>query len=415
MPRIVHICPRYRPVRGGVELFFERISEDLAARGDEVSVWTTDASTVQAFTVSGAPRLPPGPERLAGVDVRRFPVRYLPASRVVRTLAHLLPFGTRWRCDTLRWTPFVPALTRAASTTTDRVDLVHVAGLPYSSILFAGVRLAERTGARLVISPFTHVPPPGPAAALFERAYLSPLNIELLSRADRVFVQTPLERQALVGAGLRDDRLVEIGLGVDAEACAGGNRQAARARWGLEAEAVVVGHLANKSWDKGTVDLLDAAEALWARGVRFRLMLAGPEMASFRARLARRPPPDHLVDLGSLTDAERRDFYAAIDLFALPSYVESFGISSLEAALSGSAVVAYDHGGPSQIFVDDDTARLVPTGDLERLGDALAQVIGDRDLRARLAAAGARLARRYDWGRVFGRVRRACDDLLQKT
>src|SRR5262249_43059228 len=156
------------------------VSEDLARRGHRVSVWTTNADTVAAFTARSGDPLQPSRERIRGVDVHRFPIRHVPAQRYVRLLAHVLPFGMPLQCDTLRWTPWVPALTRAAVHQTEPVDLVHVAGLPYSSILLAGVLLAHQTGAPLVISPFTHVPPPGSLDRSIRRAYLSPLNIELL-------------------------------------------------------------------------------------------------------------------------------------------------------------------------------------------------------------------------------------------
>ena len=207
MASIVHICPRYAPARGGVEAYFSRLSDALVGRGDCVSVWTTDASTVRALTNRPPVRLPPFPDALDGVRLRRFPVRYFPAHRLLRTAAHLLPFGTRWRADTLRWTPLVPTMTKAAATTHERVDLVHVAALPYSSLIFAGVRLAEHTGARLIVSPFTHVPAPGRVGRLMRRAYLSPLNLSLLSRAHRLCAQTASEQRALVEAGLSADRI----------------------------------------------------------------------------------------------------------------------------------------------------------------------------------------------------------------
>ena len=241
MANIVHVCPRYFPARGGVELSFIKLSEAAARRGHTVSVWTTDTAAVQGFTVSGGRRLSPGPEPINGVEVRRFPIRYLPAQRYVRTAAHYLPFGTRWKCDTLRWTPWVPALTRAAMHPPGRVDLVHAAGLPYSSLLFAGARLAERTGAPLVMSPFTHVAPPGRVGAGMRRAYLSPLNVRLLLKADRVFVQTELERQALAQVGISTARQTIVGLGVEPSECTGGNRERARRAWHMDDGAVVIG------------------------------------------------------------------------------------------------------------------------------------------------------------------------------
>ena len=411
MANIVNICARYFPAHGGAELFMRKISEALAQRGHNAMVWTTDAAAVQGLTSPGR-RLPPGPETINGVEVRRFPIRHVPAQRYVRTAAHYLPFGQRWKCDTLRWTPWVPALTRAATHPSGRVDLVHAAGLPYSSLLFAGVRLAQRAGARLVMSPFTHVAPMGPAGARMRRAYLSPLNVQLLSRADRLFVQTEWERQVLADAGLRPDRQTTVGLGVDRGECTGGSRERGRRAWKVADDAIVVGHLANKSWDKGTVDLLDAAERLWEKGASFVLVLAGPEMHTFTKRWAHVRFAQRVVNLGELSDEERRDFFAAVDVFALPSYVESFGVTSLEAALNGAAVIAYDHGGPGEIFRHRDTALLAPVGDIHVLTQLIEVLTTSASERARLAEAACRLALGYSWSRALDVALREYDALL---
>jgi glycosyltransferase involved in cell wall biosynthesis len=290
---------------------------------------------------------------------------------------------------------------------------VHASGLPYSSVLYAGVCLAARTGARLIVTPFTHLPPPGPAAARTRRAYLSPLNLALLGRADRVFVQTALEGRVLVDAGLTSVRQTVVGLGIDPDETSGGDRQRARTSWSVAPEAVVIGHLGNKSHDKGTVDLLDAAERLWREGLSFVVVLAGPEMPSFAERWARAAFRDRVVNLPELSDDGRRDFFAGVDVFALPSYVESFGLSPLEAALNGAAVVAYDHGGPGEIFRHEASALLPPPGDVRALGVALERLIRDGDLRRRLAEAARLVAVSHPWARALEAALGACDDLLQ--
>jgi glycosyltransferase involved in cell wall biosynthesis len=414
MAYVVHVCPRYAPARGGVELFFSKVSEDLARRGHRVSVWTTDAATVGAFTSQSGQPLRPVRETIRGVEVQRFPVRYLPAHKYVRTAAHLLPFGTRWKCDTLRWTPWVPALTRAAGHRLQQVDLVHVAGLPYSSVLLAGVRLAKRVSAPLVISPFTHVPPPGSLDRSIRRAYLSPLNVGLMARADRLFVQTGYEGCVLKDAGLSTIRQSVVGLGVDAADCTGGDRLRFRRAHALSDSDVVVGHLANKSWDKGTLDLLDAMESLWDRGARIALGLAGSEMRSFSERWPRVRHRERIVNLGVISDLERRDFFAAIDVFALPSYVESFGVSPLEAGLNRVPVVAYAHGGPAQLFRDDVNALLVPVGQIPKLADATWRLTSDPSARQHLGAEGQRLAQQYSWTRVFDIVAAEYEALLRR-
>jgi glycosyltransferase involved in cell wall biosynthesis len=412
MARIIHVCPRYVPARGGAETFFRKLSEALVSDGHEVTVWTTDALTVPAFMTASGQRLATGPESIGGVTVRRFPVRYVPLQKWVRTAAHVLPFGQRWKCDTLRWTPWVPSMTRAAMRHAGPVDLVHAAGLPYSSLLHAGVTLAERTGARLVITPFTHVPAPGRAGRPMQRAYLSPLNMRILRRADAVFVQTMLERRVLAQGGVSSERQALVGVGISPLELVGGDRRRSREAWRVTGHVPVVGHLGNKSWDKGTMDLLTAAERLWARGLEFRVVLAGPAMPGFDAYLRAHPCRDRVVNLPELSDGERRDFFAGIDVFALPSYVESFGLSALEAAWCGSAVVAYDHGGPSEIFEHGVSALLAPAADIGALSAAVESVVVDGDLRARLAVAGRRVAEQHEWDRALGRATDAYANLL---
>ena len=403
MARLVHITPRYWPARGGLETVFERLCEHFAAAGHGVDVWTTDALTVRGLTRRGEPRAT-NDEVVRGVQVRRFPARRWPGQRVLRTLAHYVPVGRQWHANTLRWTPWVPTLDRACAEAAGPVDVVHAAGLPYSSLLLAGERLARRTRARWIVTPFTHVAPPGRAGRLMRRAYLSPFNVRLLSEADVVFAQTEAEREVLVSAGIDATRVCILGLGVDRPRIVGGDRSGQRARWGMDDRTVAIGHLANKSRDKGTIDLIDAMPAVWARHPEVRLVLAGSSMPSFTTHVARQPLDARILDLGSLDEQAHRDFLAALDVFAMPSYVESFGLAALEAAAAGAAVVAYAHGGPAAIWTDGVDAGLVAPGEIAALGATLARLCGDAASRQRLARAGAALAAGFTWDRVLARA-----------
>src|SRR5262249_23071584 len=151
------------------------------------------------------------------------------------------------------------------------------------------------------------------------RIYLSPALMSLVRAADRVFVQTEVERDALLDKGISDWRIVLQGLGVDRDTCTGGDRKRARAEWGLSDSEIVIGHLANNSREKGSVDLLKAAKRSWARGHRFHLVLAGPEMANFRQFWKNYCPTDRVRRLGILDARQKKDFFAGIDVFAMPS------------------------------------------------------------------------------------------------
>jgi len=70
----------------------------------------------------------------------------------------------------------------------------------------------------------------------------------------------------------------------------------------------------------------------------------------------------------------------------LPSRWEARSLTAQEALRSGTPLVATRTGGLPELL--GDAAELVPVGDAAALADAVVRVLGDRDLAARLTAAG---------------------------
>src|SRR5262249_49403592 len=151
------------------------------------------------------------------------------------------------------------------------------------------------------------------------RSYTSRALRSLLLSADLVFVQTASELRAVRAMGVPDAKILPQGLGVDPEDCTHGDRQRARDSWLVTKDETVIGHLANNSEEKGSVDLLRAAERLWKRGCRFRVVLAGTEMPNFQRFWRGYVARDRVIRLGALSEFAKRDFFAGIDIFALPS------------------------------------------------------------------------------------------------
>jgi glycosyltransferase involved in cell wall biosynthesis len=169
---------------------------------------------------------------------------------------------------------------------------------------------------------------------------------------------------------------------------------------------VVIGHLANNSAEKGTIDLLRAAQVLWQRGRRFHLVLGGPEMPNFRRFWSRFTPSGPIQRLGILDDGEKRDFFAGIDVFALPSRSDSFGLVLLEAWANGVPNVAYRAGGVADLIRDGDDGLLVRCGSIDALADALERLIVDAELRRRLGEHGQERTRlEFRWQEKLELVR----------
>lgn len=87
------------------------------------------------------------------------------------------------------------------------------------------------------------------------------------------------------------------------------------------------------------------------------------------------------------------DVLRALDVLVNASRAEPFGRTVLEAQASGVPVIGTDAGGIPEFVTDGTSGRLVPPGDAAALASAIAEVLGDAELRETLRAGGLEAAR----------------------
>jgi glycosyltransferase involved in cell wall biosynthesis len=95
--------------------------------------------------------------------------------------------------------------------------------------------------------------------------------------------------------------------------------------------------------------------------------------------------------LGHVTDTG--EYYAAADLFVLPSRHEPFGLVFVEAAQYGVPSIGTRVGGIPEAIEDGVTGLLVLPQNPGQLCDAIERLIQDSELRSRLGAAAQGRAR----------------------
>jgi glycosyltransferase involved in cell wall biosynthesis len=93
-------------------------------------------------------------------------------------------------------------------------------------------------------------------------------------------------------------------------------------------------------------------------------------------------------------------FMAQADVFALSSHYEGFGNVVVEAMACGVPVVATSSPGTRDIVSDGVDGFLVDSHEPDPFAAALAKLVTDGALRARLSAAALAKARRYDTATV---------------
>lgn len=169
-----------------------------------------------------------------------------------------------------------------------------------------------------------------------------------------------------------------------------------RRRYGLGGRPVVV-CVSRLVPRKGQDTLIRALPELRRRVPGAALLVVGGGRDRSRlARLARAHGVSADVVLtGAVPHAELPAYYAAGDVYAMPCRtrrggldVEGLGIVYLEASATGLPVIAGDSGGAPDAVREGETGFVVDGRDRAQLVDRLARLLTDRDLAARMGAAG---------------------------
>jgi glycosyltransferase involved in cell wall biosynthesis len=138
-------------------------------------------------------------------------------------------------------------------------------------------------------------------------------------------------------------------------------------------------------------DVLIAALAMLT-DLSWRLTIAGDRTrdrnaaARLDAGIARHGLGDRIAVLGAVSPQRLAALYAEADLFVLASHFEGYGMAYAEAVAHGLPVIGTSAGAIPDT-VPSDAGLLVDPGDSFALAKALRRVIGDADLRRRLASA----------------------------
>lgn len=135
------------------------------------------------------------------------------------------------------------------------------------------------------------------------------------------------------------------------------------------------------------------AEAL-ARiaGLDWRIELAGDGAGRAAVEAAFAPLAGRVTFLGQLDAAGTRAALDRADIFVWPGHREAYGMVYLEAAARGLPVVAMASGGVGEATRAGETALLTADEDIDAYAAAIARLIADPALAARLGAAGRRFA-----------------------
>jgi glycosyltransferase involved in cell wall biosynthesis len=388
--KVAMVVQRYgAEVCGGSELLCRQVAEHMA-RHWEIEVLTSCA--VDHFTWKDD--YPPGPTRVNGVPVRRFPVdapRDMPSFQALsaRVLSRQAP-----REEEIEWMqaqgPSSTALLAYVRDHADRYDLFVFFTYLYAFTFFGLPLVSEKA----ILVPTAH-DEPCIYLSIFRELFALPRSLVFLTPQERDFVNalfgTAAVPQEVVGMGVEEPRDVRAERFLEKY----GDR--------LGGGAFVL--------SAGRIEGAKGSPQLFSHFMRFREDVPERPVKLVLIGSSGMEIPDHpdIIHLGFVSDQDKFDAFAAAELVVLSSPFESLSIVALEAWQRGKPVVA---NGACEVL---RSQCIRSNGGLwyhtyAEFREVLRVLLGDPSLRDRLGASGRDfVTRSYGWETVEAHYRTLAD------
>jgi len=380
--RILNVTQTYFPFLefGGPPVKVRSLSQQLAKLGHHVTVLTADWGLKSR---AAAAAVESGGERSAlGWQLEESGIE-----------AIYLPTWLHYRA--LSWNP---GIARFCRTRLWNFDVVHIFGL-YDFLGPAVAAACRRSGIPYVVEPIGMFVPIV-RNFLLKRMYHLALGQRMLRGSRKVIATSPQEVAELASSGLPAEKILVRRNGVEVPETLP-DRGKFRASAGIPENAKVILYLGRLS-EKKSPDVLLQAFALLCKAksdAELRLVFAGPDDDGMKEKLLRMAGElgvsSSVQIRGAAYGEQKWNAYTDADVFVLPSQSENFGNTAGEAVAAGTPVVVTDKCGVAPLLAD--VAGLVVAHDAAAMAQALARVLWEPGLHARLTAGCRKVAARLDW------------------
>lgn len=300
-------------------------------------------------------------------------------------------------------------------------DIVHLHGLHRFPTTIAGY-LSRHYGVPYVIRPFGSLNP-----HLYNQSTTGQHRLKRLHH--RWFDVPNLQAASAVHYGSADERERASFLGLQSPSFIVPNgmewtrfatlpeRGELRARLGI-GDAPVVLFVGRIHATKGLDLLIPAFDAVRRVEPDAQLVIAGPTNDSHAQEvlswIADRGLDSAVHVVGQLDGPDVLRAYVDADVFALPSYAESFGMAVVEAMACALPVVVSDQVGIHN-EVSSAAAGVTTRCDVDDVATALSALLRDPDRRQAMGRAGRQLVQdRYSWPAIVDALTEEYGDLIER-
>jgi D-inositol-3-phosphate glycosyltransferase len=249
---------------------------------------------------------------------------------------------------------------------------------------------------------------------------------DVLKCSEALVAESPASKRHMMQEyGVQPERIHVIPGGVDTAIFQPQDRQQARLALGLAAEAPVLLFVGRLQPLKGIDTLLRAGQATRLHHEQLQILVVGggvddwderetQELQRLRALSEQLGLTPYVRFIKAQPQQILAQYYAAADVFVMPSHYESFGMVVLEAMACGTPVVASRVGGLTSTVVSGQTGFLVPQGDGQAFAQAILRLLASPTMRNVFARASLERAQAFTWPCIADRTAQLYTHLLRQ-
>lgn len=375
--KIAQLTPYFHPHLGGVESHVLELSKHLMDLGHEVLVVTTKLEdTGSEDTVEGVP---------------------------VKRVEPLTIFLS---------TPIVPGVRDILSE--EDYDILH-GHSPPPLMSFFGVRSSKKKDVPFVLTYHCDLEIPQTFGPLIVNLYERSFGTYTVSEADKIITTTTSygatskavwhEEADIIPNAVDEDRFHPSNDGSHI-----------REKLGIGDKKLIT-YVGRIVYHKGLEYFVRAANYLEEENVQFLLVGTGDFRPELEKIIKREGLEDKVMFAGRVPKEELPNYYAATDIFVLPSVsrLEAFGIVALEAMASSVPVIVSDIPGVRDVIVEGEHGLLAEPMNSEDLAGKIRTLIKNPEMAEKMGKSGRkRVEERFTWTKVAKKIERVYESVLNE-
>lgn len=230
-----------------------------------------------------------------------------------------------------------------------------------------------------------------------------------IPNAQRVVAITPSVYKEYRRLGIEDNKIHNVPNGVDINRFAlPTNREKTREKFGVSPDEIMILCVGRNHPKKNYKTLLMAGEILLKKNItNFKIVCVGNQCSALNEQVKRCMLNDFVVLIDGMNEPNKEDvalpvdslieIYKAADVFAFPSFIETFGVAIIEAMAAGLPVIVGDSEGSRDIVEGGKWGLMFNPNDPNELASKIVSITQNQILRNNLVKKSLKRAEHFDW------------------